>query len=214
MPVNQSTDGERGIKWHENELIVCFRFVRACLHEVGGPQIGEVTCGGSPHLSCKRNQIKMSDNMDRRVTPAKRATSPSWGPPTPCKQTLSQMTILSCRRKRMALYLYLQRLFWNVFCLSVLHPALLKVWLLMTVSLVFERYWSHWLFLHGWLTACLPTLRAYCIMFYLICFQGPLTVCVQELDGSFNHTVQIEDVYSRHELPCHSKSRRLVINIM
>jgi len=51
-------------------------------------------------------------------------------------------------------------------------------------------------------------------MFYLICFQGPLTVCVQELDGSFNHTVQIEDVYSRHELPCHSKSRRLDINII
>lgn len=49
---------------------------------------------------------------------------------------------------------------------------------------------------------------------YLICFQGPLTVCVQELDGSFNHTVQIEDVYSRHELPCHSKSRRLDINTM
>ena len=24
----------------------------------GGPQIGEVTCGGSPHLSCKRDQIK------------------------------------------------------------------------------------------------------------------------------------------------------------
>ena len=23
-----------------------------------GPQIGEVTCGGSPHLSCKRDQIK------------------------------------------------------------------------------------------------------------------------------------------------------------
>ena len=34
-------------------------------------------------------------------------------------------------------------------------------------------------------------------------------MCIQELDGSFNHTVQIEDVYSRHELPCHSKSRRL-----
>ena len=68
---------------------------RACLHEVGGPQIGEVTCGGSPHLSCKRDQIKMRDNMNRRVTPPKRATSPTWGPPTPCKQTLSQMTILS-----------------------------------------------------------------------------------------------------------------------
>ena len=24
----------------------------------GGLQIGEVTCGGSPHLSCKRDQIK------------------------------------------------------------------------------------------------------------------------------------------------------------
>ncbi|XP_048582004.1 transcription initiation factor TFIID subunit 2 isoform X3 [Nematostella vectensis] len=39
-------------------------------------------------------------------------------------------------------------------------------------------------------------------------YVGPLTVCVQELDGSFNHTVQIEDITSRHELPCHSKSRR------
>ena len=26
--------------------------IRACLHGGGGPQIGEVTCGGSPHLSC------------------------------------------------------------------------------------------------------------------------------------------------------------------
>ena len=36
--------------------------------------MGEVTCGGSPHLSCKRDQIEMSDYMDRRVTP------PTWGP--------------------------------------------------------------------------------------------------------------------------------------
>ena len=42
--------------------------MRACLHGGGGPQIGEVTCGGSPHLSCKRNQIKMRDYVDRRVT--------------------------------------------------------------------------------------------------------------------------------------------------
>ena len=34
---------------------------RACLHGGGGPQIGEVTCGGSPHLSCERDQIKMRD---------------------------------------------------------------------------------------------------------------------------------------------------------
>ena len=33
--------------------------LRACLHGGGGPQIGEVTCGGSPHLPCKRDQIKM-----------------------------------------------------------------------------------------------------------------------------------------------------------
>ena len=48
--------------------------------EVGGPQIGDVTCGGSPHLTCKRDQIKKRDNMDRRVTSPKRVTSPNWGP--------------------------------------------------------------------------------------------------------------------------------------
>ncbi|XP_046847633.1 transcription initiation factor TFIID subunit 2-like [Xenia sp. Carnegie-2017] len=39
-------------------------------------------------------------------------------------------------------------------------------------------------------------------------YMGPLTVCIQELDGSFKHTVQIEDITSHHELQCHSKSRR------
>ena len=61
-------------------------YFRACLHGGGGPQIGEVTCGGSPHLSCKRDHIKMRDYMDRRVTPPKRVTSPNWGLPRPCKQ--------------------------------------------------------------------------------------------------------------------------------
>ena len=55
----------------------------------GGPQIGEVTCGRSLHLSCRRDQIKMTDYMDRWVTPPKRFTSPSWGPPPPCKQALN-----------------------------------------------------------------------------------------------------------------------------
>ena len=36
---------------------------------------------GSPHLSCKRDQIKMRNYMDRWVTPPKRVTSPTWGPP-------------------------------------------------------------------------------------------------------------------------------------
>ena len=31
----------------------------------------------------KRDQIKMRDYMDRRVIP------PTWGPPPPCKQTIS-----------------------------------------------------------------------------------------------------------------------------
>ena len=50
--------------------------------EVGGPQVGEETCSGTPHLSCKRDKIKMRDYMDRRVTSA------TWGPPPPCKQAL------------------------------------------------------------------------------------------------------------------------------
>ena len=32
--------------------------------------------------------MKMRDHMDRRVTPPKQVTSPTWGPPPPCKQTL------------------------------------------------------------------------------------------------------------------------------
>ena len=63
--------------------------LRACLHSGGGPQIGEVTFGGSPHLLCKRDQIKMRDYMDRRVSPPKQVTSPIWGRPPPSKQALS-----------------------------------------------------------------------------------------------------------------------------
>ena len=63
--------------------------IRACLHGGGGPQIGEVTFGGSPHLSCKRDHIKMRHYMDRRVTQPKPVTSPTWGPLPPCKQALS-----------------------------------------------------------------------------------------------------------------------------
>ena len=40
----------------------------ACLHGGGGPQIGEVTCPGSTHISRKRDQIKMRDYVDRRVS--------------------------------------------------------------------------------------------------------------------------------------------------
>ena len=36
-----------------------------------------------PHLSCKRDQDLIRDHMERRVT------SPTWGPPPPCKQALN-----------------------------------------------------------------------------------------------------------------------------
>ena len=63
--------------------------LRAYLQGGWGPQEGEVTRGGSPHLLCKHNQIKMRDYMDRRVNPPKRGTSSTWGPPPPCKQALT-----------------------------------------------------------------------------------------------------------------------------
>ena len=44
--------------------------------------------GELPHLSCKRDQDKMRDYMERRVTPPWRVTSPTWDPPPPCKQAL------------------------------------------------------------------------------------------------------------------------------
>ena len=44
--------------------------------------------GGLPHLSCKCGQDKMRDYMERRVTPPRQVTSPTWGPPPPCKQAL------------------------------------------------------------------------------------------------------------------------------
>ena len=63
--------GEREIeKWEQSrELGFKLGFVSFFLFpvlgpvsiEVGDPQVGEVTCGGSPHLSCKRDQIKMRD---------------------------------------------------------------------------------------------------------------------------------------------------------
>ena len=74
----------------------CFQLVfsiRACLHGGGGPQVSEVTRGGSPRLTCKRDHIKMRDNIDRGVTQPKRVTSPTWAPQTPCKQALTRFYI-------------------------------------------------------------------------------------------------------------------------
>ena len=65
-----------------------FDNLSSCLHGGRGPQISEVACGELPHLSCKRDQIKMRDYMDRRVT------SPTWCPLPPFKQALNLFLIL------------------------------------------------------------------------------------------------------------------------
>ena len=38
--------------------------------------------------ACVLPLVKMKDYMDRRVTPHKQVTSPTWGSPPPCKQAL------------------------------------------------------------------------------------------------------------------------------
>ena len=80
--------------------------LKTCLHEGWGPQRGEVTCGRSSNLSCKRDQIKMRDYMDRRVTPPKRVTSPTWVPAPPCKQALRprpQVSVFGLKTKSFSL---------------------------------------------------------------------------------------------------------------
>ena len=74
-------------------------FIRVCLHGDGGPQIGEVTCGRSPHLTCKRDQIKIRDYKNRRVTPPQWVTSPTWGAPPPWKQALRVACMMRSERR-------------------------------------------------------------------------------------------------------------------
>ncbi len=39
-------------------------------------------------------------------------------------------------------------------------------------------------------------------------YVGPVTVAVQELDGWFSYNMAVETVRSKHDITCHSKSRR------
>ena len=84
--------------------LLFYDFFRACLHGGGETQIGEVKWGVSPHLSGKRDQIKMRDYMNRRVTPPKRVTSPSWGAPPLCKQALNARFAICSTDLRTAKY--------------------------------------------------------------------------------------------------------------
>ena len=85
---------------------VSLHILRACLHGGARSQVGGIirlsikSLIKSPHLSWKRDQIQMSDCMDRRVAPLKRVTSPTWGPPPPCKQALIVIALSYVRLKR------------------------------------------------------------------------------------------------------------------
>ena len=59
-------------------------YFTAYLHRGWEPQIHEVTCGRSPHLSYKLDKINLRDYMDSRVTPPYLLTSHTWRPPPPC----------------------------------------------------------------------------------------------------------------------------------
>ena len=65
--------------------------------------------GGSPQLSCKRDPSKMRDFMDRWVTPLKRVASPTWGPPFPCKQALTDRFRLTRKWRRSKSEIYIPR---------------------------------------------------------------------------------------------------------
>ena len=48
--------------------------------------------------------------------------------------------------------------------------------------------------------------------YYDVCsvslYQGPMTVVVQEFDGCFTHSIQVEENTTSYEMPCHSKIRK------
>ena len=65
MPIFELPYGKKKKMPEDDRDKLCVFAVRATLgpvlHGGGVAQIGEVTCGGSPHLSCKCDQIKMRD---------------------------------------------------------------------------------------------------------------------------------------------------------
>ena len=68
--------------------------------------LGEVS-----HLSCESSQEKKKrDCMERLVTPPRRGTKPTWGPPPPCEQALRDLLIVSLADN---LSLYRKQCFWT-----------------------------------------------------------------------------------------------------
>lgn len=73
--------------WLFHSFSMCkkdMHYFTAYLHRGGEPQIHEVTCGRSPHLSYELDKINLRDYMDSRVTPPYLLTSHTRRPPPPC----------------------------------------------------------------------------------------------------------------------------------
>ena len=41
-----------------------------------------------------------------------------------------------------------------------------------------------------------------------------MTIVVQEFDGSFSHSIVVDDFYTVHDLPCHSKLKKYVCAVI
>ena len=119
------------------------------------------TClGGLPHLSCKHDQIKMRDYMERRVTPPRRATSPAWGPPPPCKQALTEHEV--CTGEYWPLVIFVR--------------TLLKLVRTTTTSSGYSPVWPLCLVSKEFNIKCIPfTFKSfseksfYCLLFHIQC---------------------------------------------
>ena len=89
--------------------------------------------GRSPHLSCQRDQIKMRDYMDRRVTPPKRVTSPTWGPPPPCKQALREVLRQQVRQSVNFISTVII-IFLSFTSFTIIWPRLFKIWIALSTG--------------------------------------------------------------------------------
>ena len=85
--------------------------------------------------------------MDRRVTTPKRATSPAWVPQLHVNRPLVKWLFWAADVKEW-LFTFFTLAFKDYF-----EMYFAFMYYMLHYSIVFERYRSHWLYLHGWLTA-------------------------------------------------------------
>ena len=77
--------------------VVVFANLRVCLHGVGGPQLGAVTCLGEVTRLSIQSLILIWSLLHGRLGNLPHVTSPIWNPPPPCQQALN--LLLFCRSR-------------------------------------------------------------------------------------------------------------------